>query len=162
MQSKPPAKYREIIIDVLDKNWYLKNPIEVGLDEDWANKSKYFDRSMKAQGVYIIHVPNPPRIIHVGKTRGPTMDFATRLYRHCVKSASGDYPKVYRALKRIKEETGDPILVSLIPSEQIRDLFRGEKLEDAAIIDIYEQVLIHLLAPKIPGPDLKNGWVGKT
>lgn len=139
----------EIVVAILEKDEYLRNPIEIGLDKDWTNKSRDFDRRMKAQGVYVIHISTPPRIIYVGKTRGPTMDFAARLYRHCVESASGYYPKVYRALKRVKEETGDPILVSLITTEQLRGLFKGTQLEDAAMIDIYEQVLIHLLKPEI-------------
>jgi len=138
----------EITLSILDKSEYLKNPIEIGLEKDWVNKSRSFDQRMKSQGIYILHVSLPPRIIYVGKTRGPTMDFATRLYRHATKSGSSD-SKVYRTLKKIQQETGKPILVALIPLEKIRTLFEGKLLEDAAMIDIYEQVLIHLLKPEI-------------
>ena len=44
----------KIIISVLNKNEYLKNPIEIGLDKDWVNKSKNFDQRVKAQGIYIL------------------------------------------------------------------------------------------------------------
>lgn len=137
-----------IVIHVLRKNDILKNPIEIGLDEKWKVKSKNFDKRVKAQGIYIFHVRNALRIIYVGKTRGPTMDFATRLYRHATKTASSN-SKVYRALKKIEQETGSPILVSLITTDQIRNLFDGDRLEDEAMIDIYEQVMIHLLKPEV-------------
>ena len=138
----------KIIINVLNKNEYLKNPIEIGLDKDWTNKSRIFDQRVEAQGVYIVHISTPLRIIYVGKTRGPTMDFATRLYRHATKSASSN-SKVYRALKKAEQETGGPILVSLIATEKIRSSFEGKKLEDAAMIDLYEQTLIHLVRPEV-------------
>jgi len=138
----------EITISILNKDEYLASPIEIGLDKDWVNESRNFDRRMKLQGIYVIHVLAPLRIIYVGKTRGPTMDFATRLYRHATKAASSD-SKVYRALKKIEQETGKPILVALITLEQIRGLFKGKPLEDAAMVDIYEQMLIHLLKPEI-------------
>lgn len=77
------------------------------------------------------------------------MDFHTRLYRHATESASQSNPKVYRALKKIKEETGSSIHASLITTEQIRSLFNGKQMEDAAIVDICEQVLIHLLKPEM-------------
>lgn len=138
----------EITISILNRDEYLANPIEIGLDEDWANKSRNFDRRMKSQGIYVLHIPAPLRIIYVGKTRGSTMDFRTRLYRHATESASQSNPRVYRALKKIKEE-GSQILVSLLTTEQIRSLFRGKPSEDAEMIDIYEQVLIHLLKPEM-------------
>jgi len=138
----------KIAITVLNKTEYLKNPVEIGLDKGWTNKSGGFDQRVKAQGVYILHVSAPLQIIYVGKTRGPTMDFATRLYRHATKSASGN-SKVYRALKKAERETGGPILVSLVTTEQIRGLFEGKRLEDGAMVDVYEQVLIHLLRPEV-------------
>lgn len=138
----------KIVISVLNKNEYLKNPIEIGLDKNWIRKSRDFDHKVKAQGVYILHVSSPPRIIYVGKTRGLTMDFATRLYRHATKSASGN-SKVYQALKKAERETGGPILVSLVTTEQIRGFFEGKPLDNDAIIDVYEQVLIHLLRPEV-------------
>lgn len=138
----------EITISVLNKDEYLANPIGIGLDKDWVNRSRNFDRRMKSQGIYILHVGMPPRVIYVGKTRGPTMDFATRLYRHATKAASSN-SKVYRGLKKIERDTGKPILVALITLEQIRSLFKAKQLEDAAMVDIYEQVLIHLLKPEI-------------
>lgn len=139
---------QEITIAVLTKNEWLANPLEIGLDKDWVNKSKNFDWRMKTQGVYVFHIADPPRVIYVGKTRGPTMDFHTRLYRHATESASQSNPRIYKALKKVKEETGSPILVSLMTKEQIRSLFKGVPLEDAAMIDIYEQILIHLLKPE--------------
>jgi hypothetical protein len=139
----------EIIINVLEKNEYLADPIEIGLDKDWSKKSVNFDERMKKQGIYVFHILSPQRIIYVGKTRGPTMDFHTRLYRHATESASQSNPKVYRALKKIKEETGSSIHASLITTEQIRSLFNGKQMEDAAIVDICEQVLIHLLKPEM-------------
>jgi hypothetical protein len=139
----------EISISVSNKREYLQNPVEIGLDKDWVNKSAKFNRRMKMQGIYVFHTSDPLRVIYVGKTRGPTMDFRTRLYRHATKSASQSNPKVYKTLKKIKEETGSPILVSLITTEQIRSLFKGKSLENAAMIDIYEQILIHLLEPEM-------------
>lgn len=79
--------------------------------------------------------------------RYPTMDFRTRLYRYATENASQSSPKVYKTLKKTKEETGSPILVSVLTTEQIRSLFKGKQLEDSAIIDIYEQIMIHLLKP---------------
>jgi hypothetical protein len=139
----------EIIINVLKKDEYLTDPIEIGLDEDWVKKSVNFDQKMKMQGVYIFHTSAPFRILYVGKTRGSTMDFRTRLYRHAIESASQSNPKVYKMLKRVKQETGVPITVSLVTTEKLQTLFKGKKLEDPAMIDIYEQVLIHLLKPEI-------------
>lgn len=140
---------QELVITVLGVSEYLANPLEIGLDEDWVNKSRNFDSRMKSKGVYVLHVENPLKIIYIGKTSGPTMDFHTRLYRHATKSASQSSPRVYRMLKEIKKETGSPILVSLITKEQIRGLFKGKSLGDTAMIDIYEQVAIHLLRPKM-------------
>jgi len=139
----------EISVSIMDKNEYLKNPIEIGIDKDWTKKSVKFDERMKMQGIYVFHVSKPQRIIYVGKTRGPTMDFKTRLYRHATESASQSSPRVYRKLKKIKEETGSPILVSLLTTEKIRSLFKGKPLKDSAMIDICEQLLIHLLKPEI-------------
>jgi hypothetical protein len=139
----------ETTFSILRKEEYLANPIEIGLDKDWVNKSKNFDKRMKMQGIYVFHISAPQRIIYVGKTRGPTMDFHTRLYRHATESASQSNPKVYRTLKKIKEEIKCPILVSLLTTEQIRNLFQGKQWEEPAMIDIYEQVLIHLLKPEV-------------
>ena len=138
----------KIVIRILNRNEYLRRPIEIGLDKDWTKKSRYFNQRVKSQGAYILHVSNPLRIIYVGKTRGPTMDFATRLYRHATKSASSN-SRVYRTLKKVERETRGPILVSLVTTEQIRSFFEGKPLEDDAMVDIYEQVLIHLLEPEI-------------
>jgi len=138
----------KVTISLLSRDEYLRNPIEIGLDDDWTKKSRSFDRRVKFQGVYMLHVPTPFRIVYVGKTRGPSMDFHTRLYRHATEAASSN-SKVYRALKKVKNETRGPLLVSLIRTEQIRSLFEGKQLEDRAMIDIYEQTLIHLLKPEI-------------
>jgi hypothetical protein len=104
----------------------------------WSDEQKEQQQCARA------HVTNPLRIIHVGKTRGPSMDFGTRLYRHATKSASSN-SSVYQALKKIKRETVSPILVSLLTTKHIRSFFKGKELEDDAIIDICEQVAIHLL-----------------
>lgn len=141
--------FEDIVIKILDRIDYLKNPMEIGLDEKWKRKSVDFGDRMKMQGIYIFHVSMPQRIIYVGKTRGETMDFHTRLYRHATKSASQSNPKVYEKLRKIQEDMGCPILVSLITIAEIRDLFKGKPLEDAAMIDIYEQVLIHFLKPEV-------------
>lgn len=122
--------------------------MEIGLDNDWKVKRRKMDKRINAKGVYVLYVSNPLRIIHVGQTRGPTMDFGTRLYRHATKSASSD-SRVYRTLKETEQENGGPILVSLLTTLQIRSFFEGEGLEDEAIIDIYEQVAIHLLNPEV-------------
>ncbi len=114
-----------------------------------VTKSKYFDERMKMQGLYIFHFCDPLRIIYVGKTRGPTMNFRTRLYRHATESASQSNPKVYLKLKKINKETGKPIFVSIITTIELRNLFAGTRLDDGAIIDVYEQLLIHLLRPEI-------------
>ena len=139
---------RKIIINVPRKEEHLKNPIEMGLDDDWKIKRRKMDLRINAKGVYILYVTNPLRIIHVGKTRGPTMDFGTRLYRHATKSASRN-SNVYQILKKVELETGGPILVSLLPTQKIRNFFDNKELEDDAVIDIYEQVTIHLLKPEM-------------
>jgi hypothetical protein len=137
---------QEIIVSVLDRDEYLKNPIEVGLDKDWGEKSRNFDNRMRAQGVYILHTVNPSRIIYIGKARGKNL--RGRIHDHCVKSADPHSQKVYQALKKAKETEGQ-IFASLITTEQIPSYFKGKNLKDAAMIDIYEQVLIHLLETKI-------------
>jgi hypothetical protein len=137
----------KITFVVLDNSDYLKNPIEIGLDKEWKIKSKNFDERMDEQGIYIIHI-SLSRIIYVGKTRGLTMDFKTRLYRHATESASQSNPKVYRKLKEI-EKDGSPILVSLLTKDKINALFEGKKLGHASMIDIYEQFLIHHLNPEV-------------
>ncbi len=137
-----------IIINVLNKDEYLSHALEIGLDGGWKVKSEHFDNRMKSKGVYAFYVRNPLRTIYVGKTRGPTVDFATRLYRHATKSGSRD-SKVYQALKQAERETGGPILVSLVTTNQLTDLFEGMHLQDTARIDIYEQVLIHFLKPEV-------------
>ena len=139
----------DILIRVLDRTDYLKNPVAIGLDDEWKKKSMNFDDRMKTQGIYIFHVSASQRVIYVGKTRGETMDFRTRLYRHATKSASQSNPRVYEKLKKLQGETGDPILVSLVSVTEIRKLFKGKPLRDAAMIDIYEQVLIHFLKPEV-------------
>lgn len=138
----------KIVISILNKNEYLKKPIEIGLDNEWVKKSRYFDQRVKAQGVYILHFSNPPQVIYIGKTRGPTMNFTIRLYRHATKTASNS-SRVYRTLKKVERETGGPILVSLVTTEQIRSFFEGKPLGDDAMVDICEQVLIHLLKPEL-------------
>lgn len=133
---------------ILSKKEYLKDPVEIGLDGNWSTKSQEFDQRARSQGVYIIHISEPSLVLYVGKTRGPMMDFATRLYRHATKSASQD-SRIYQALKRVKEETDSRILVSFMTKEQIRGLFKGIRLKNSAMIDIYEQVLIHILEPQL-------------
>lgn len=38
----------KIVINILNKTEYLKNPMETGLDKDWTNKCGNFDERMKA------------------------------------------------------------------------------------------------------------------
>jgi len=136
---------KEFCVKILDKDEYLKHCFEIGLDEEWKKKSPMFNERMKEKGIYIIHTPR--RIIYIGKTRGPTMDFKTRLYRHATKSASSD-SKVYRTLKEAKWN-GEQILVALLPIGKIRELFQGEGITNEMMVDTYEQVLIHVLKPEI-------------
>ena len=138
----------EIHIKLLNSRVCLEKPQEIGLDENWKVKSRFFDDRMKLQGLYIFHTTNPLKVIYVGKTRGSSMDFKTRLYRHATKSASQSNPKVYQKLKQITSEGQKQIFVSLITTEQIRDCFSGKQLSDEAIIDTYEQLLIHSLNPE--------------
>ena len=138
----------KITIRVVDRNELLARPVEIGMDEKWSVSSPNFDRRMKSEGIYVLHIASPSRVIYVGKTRGPSMDFQTRLYRHATESASQNSP-VYKVLKRINQETGTPILASLITTEQLRNLFQGTNLTDAAMVDIYEQLMIHVLRPEI-------------
>lgn len=131
-------------METLSKKECLKDPVEIGLDRNWSTKSQEFDLRVRSQGVYVIHMSEPSLVLYVGKTKGPMMDFATRLYRHATKSAFQD-SRIYQALKRVKEETGSRILVSFVTKEQIRGLFKGTRLKNSGMIDIYEQVLIHIL-----------------
>jgi len=89
---------QKIIVTTLNKEEYLKDPLEIGLDKDWTKKSQRFDQRVKSQGVYIIHISAPTRVLYIGRTRGRMMDFAMRLYRHATKAASGN-SKTYQALK---------------------------------------------------------------
>jgi len=136
---------KEFCVTILDKDEYLKNSCEIGLDEEWKKKSPMFDERLNEKGVYIIHMP--ARIVYIGKTRGPTMDFRTRLYRHATKAASSN-STVYQTLKVAKEK-GEQIFVALLPIDRIRRLYRGKDLTNEMIVDTYEQVLIHALKPEI-------------
>ncbi|KON33011.1 MAG: hypothetical protein AC479_05965 [miscellaneous Crenarchaeota group-6 archaeon AD8-1] len=137
-----------MIITILNRDKCIENPVEIGLDKDWKVKVRHFDKRFLMKGIYILHFADPLRIIYVGKTRGSTMDFNTRIYRHATEAASRG-SQVYQKLKEINKETGKPVLVSLITTNQLRTLFRGKTLKDSAMIDIYEQILIHSLHPEL-------------
>lgn len=93
----------KISIQILDRDEYLKKPLEIGLDKNWKAKNRYFDQRFYMKGIYILHFSDPIRIIYVGKTRGATMDFKTRLYRHATESGSQG-SQVYQKLEEISKE----------------------------------------------------------
>jgi len=102
---------------------------------------------VKRKGVYVLYVKNSPEILYVGKSGGETMDFATRLYRHATKSASRN-SKVYSELKRIKRK-GKHIYAGLIDVERIKTFFSGKRFSDLGYIDVFEQIAIHFLNPRL-------------
>lgn len=138
---------QKILIKLQPMQQYLENSIEFKLDSQWNRKA--LGQRAGDKGIYILFTQIPNRIIYVGKTRGATMDFATRLYRHATKSASQN-SKVYRKLKEC-QETGQAIKVSLLTSSQVKIHFdtKNLNLTESAMIDILEQVLIHYLQPEI-------------
>ena len=108
-------------------------------------------KNAKQIGIYIIFTQTPERCIYVGKTRGNQMDFATRLYRHATMAASQN-GKVYRKLKEILQKEPEKIInIALINSEDVKGHFNLNNcnLSKSAMIDIFEQVLIHYLHPEI-------------
>lgn len=122
----------------------LRQSIEIGLDEEWKLKSKEFPDTVKGKGVYVLYTKNPKVILYVGKTAGKTMYFAKRLFRHAAKSASRN-SKVYRKLKDMRK----CIYVGLIDVEQIKTFFSGKKLSNSGYIDIFEQIAIRFLHPRL-------------
>ena len=75
------------------------------------------------------------------------MDFATRLYRHATKAASRN-SKVYKELKRIKRK-GKCIYAGLIDVERIKTFFSEKRLRNLGYIDIFEQIAIRFLNPRL-------------
>ena len=138
---------KEIKILLKKQVEYIKERCNLKLDKKWSRED--LGERAKQKGVYIIFTTKPKEIIYVGKTRGKRMDFATRLYRHVSARASSN-SRVYRKLKGI-DRKGVGIKVSLINSIEIEKYFSSneKKLSDKAIIDIFEQVLIHYLHPTI-------------
>ena len=126
---------------------YFRQSVEIGLDKDWKRKRKEHPQIVKEKGVYVLYVKNSPEILYVGKTGGETMDFATRLYRHATKSASRN-SKVYRELKRIKRK-GKIIYAGLIDMQLIKTFFSGKRFSNLGYIDVFEQIAIHFLNPKL-------------
>lgn len=137
----------EIKISLKTKETYLANPVDLKLDTQWDIAALGERASQK--GIYIIFTEMPDRIIYVGKTRGETMDFATRLYRHATEGASQN-SKVYRKLEKISKGA-IPIKVALINLDDIRHHFRmeGVALDITAMVDILEIVMIQYLHPEI-------------
>jgi len=129
-----------------EKSAYFRLSVEIGLDEDWKNKRKNFPNIAKRKGIYVLHTKNPREILYVGKTRGETMNFSKRLYRHATYAASRN-STVYQALTDFKGE-GKRIYAGLIDVEQIKTFFSGERLSNSGYIDIFEQIAIHFLRPK--------------
>ena len=129
------------------RNECFKPFVEIGLDNDWTPKRRKFSEIAKKKGVYILYTKNPPDILYVGKTGGETMDFATRLYRYATESASQN-SKVYKKLKCVngKEKC---IYAGLIDVERIKTFFSGKRLRDSGYIDIFEQIAIRFLNPRL-------------
>lgn len=151
---------RSIKISLKTPKAYLANPINLRLDNQWSRDALGQKASQK--GIYIIFI-EPERIIYVGKTRGATMDFATRLYRHVSKTASQN-SRVYQKLIKVYKR-GKSIKVALINIGSIREHFstKDVNFDDAAMIDILEQVLIHYLKPEINWYENKGkGYKEKT
>ena len=134
----------DISVDFPTVRECLGQSIKIGLGKKWKHQSKEFPASVKGRGVYVLYTKTPKEILYVGKTAGKTMHFAKRLYRHASKSASGN-SKVHRKLKGMRK----CIFVGLIDVEQIKTFFSGERLNDSGYIDIFEQIAIHLLRPKL-------------
>jgi len=127
---------------------YLSTPVELKLDDQWDRST--LGQKARQKGIYILFTQMPERIIYVGKTRGSSMDFATRLYRHATEAASQN-GKVYRKLKEICCEPSVIIKVALINTDSVKQHFRIDSVEftEAAMIDTLEQILIHYLHPEI-------------
>lgn len=137
----------DIKISLREREMYLANSVNLMLDNQWDKKSLGLKADEK--GIYVIFTNMPKHIIHVGKTRGAKMDFKTRLYRHATKSASQN-SKVYKKSKELSNKYGVPIKVALIDSNDVRShfTFHSVDFDEAAMIDILEQVLIHYLKPE--------------
>lgn len=139
----------QIEISLQDQDFYHSDPVELKLDDNWNRDA--LGVKAKKKGVYIFFSQFPSHCIYVGKTRGASMDFATRLYRHATKAASQN-GKVYRKLKEISSGESKKIInVRLLDSEDVKKhfkLFNG-RLSESAMIDILEQALIHHLHPEI-------------
>ena len=139
----------KIEIFTQNRESYFLNPFEMKLDDDWDRTT--LGKKAKKKRIYIFFTQFPERCIYVGKTRGPSMDFATRLYRHATEKASQN-GKVYKKLIEIsQEEPKKKINVSLLDLDDVRGHFKFEsgELSESAMIDILEQVLIHHLHPEI-------------
>jgi hypothetical protein len=125
------------------EEWFTQS-IKIGMDKEWRHKRKKFPETAKGKGVYILYTKNPKQILYVGKTAGKTMDFATRLYRHATKAASRN-STVYRELKDMKK----CIHAALVDVERIKTFFIGKRLRNSGYIDVFEQMAIHCLHPKL-------------
>jgi hypothetical protein len=126
---------------------YFRQSVEIGLDKIWKHKRKEYPQIVKKKGVYVLYSNAPVTVLYVGKTAGMTMDFATRLYRHATKSGSRN-SKVYKELKKI-ERKGKRIYAGLIDVERIKTFFSGKMTSDLGYIDIFEQIAIHFLNPRL-------------
>lgn len=132
-----------------NREFYFLTPFEMKLNDDWDRTT--LGKKAKRKGVYILFTQFPERCIYIGKTRGPSMDFATRLYRHATERASQN-GKVYKKLIEIsQEEPKRKIYVTLLDLDDVKRHFnfKDGELSESAMIDILEQVLIHHLHPEI-------------
>jgi hypothetical protein len=117
------------------------------LDEQWKRKRKDFPDAAKKKGVYVLYSEKPRDILYVGKTGGETMDFATRLYRHATISGSQD-SRVYKELKKVNDRR-KRIHAALIDVSWIRTFFSEKELSTSGYIDIFEQIAIRFLRPRL-------------
>ena len=141
----------KVMIEFRTREKYLESHFELSLDKEWARNRNNFPDKVKGKGIYIIFtkIPSNNNIIYIGKTRGPSMDFATRLYRHATESASSN-SKVYKELKK-EQATELPVFVSLLDIIDVKSHYGSsiEGLSESAMIDILEQALIHYLKPRL-------------
>jgi hypothetical protein len=137
----------DIRVALPQRREYFRQSVEIGLDKDWKRKRKEHPPIVKEKGVYVLYSKDPLEVIYIGKTTKKTMHFDKRLYRHATESASGNSP-VYKTLKKIKKN-GKRIYAGLIDVERIKTFFSGKGFSNIGYIDIFEQVAIHFLNPKL-------------
>ena len=100
----------------------------------------------KEKGVYVIHYAG--RIMYVGKTDGPKMDFGTRLRREFQETASQNkhiYPKLCAL------PVPPDIVVHCFPLSVIKQLVKAadRELHSFQLVGIFETALIYHLEPEL-------------